>query len=274
MSLENAKAALRTCQNKVLGFGRRARAVSVNISSQEELMKELFPTWRGHFIGSQPSVNGLEGGPLTEVLDAGLISFDELDSLLALLRNPNAHFLKVPSLPYHSLISILQKFPVHGDSRVFWTNVLRDQLFTVAHAAVKILTAQWEQPDFDADLFDQVAAAAATCPAFTDIQRHLITEIATAPSFADLPSLDRSLSNSPVPMETVPPTPQDEHEHQLFQPQSSMSDNPATSSYYNPGPANAKPMLPRALFDEIGNEVGVDATLVRMIFQKLTHMVL
>lgn len=40
-----------------------------------------------------------------------------------------SHFLKVPSLPFHSLISILCKFPTDVDSRVFWSANIRDILF-------------------------------------------------------------------------------------------------------------------------------------------------
>lgn len=42
-----------------------------------------------------------------------------------------AHFLKVPSLPFHSLVSLLAKFPADIDSRVFWSSSLRDVLFDV-----------------------------------------------------------------------------------------------------------------------------------------------
>lgn len=38
LSLEDARTALRSSQNAILGQGRRARAVTVTLSSQEELM--------------------------------------------------------------------------------------------------------------------------------------------------------------------------------------------------------------------------------------------
>jgi hypothetical protein len=40
-----------------------------------------------------------------------------------------SHFLKVPCLPFYSLISILSKFPSDVDSRVFWSSALRDFLY-------------------------------------------------------------------------------------------------------------------------------------------------
>ena len=51
-----------------------------------------------------------------------------MDGLLCLIRM-QSHFLKVPSLPFHSLISILSKFPSDDDSRVFWPKSLRDKLY-------------------------------------------------------------------------------------------------------------------------------------------------
>lgn len=45
-----------------------------------------------------------------------------------------SHFLKVPSLPFHSIISLLAKFPVDVDSRVFWSTGVRDVLFGTSFA--------------------------------------------------------------------------------------------------------------------------------------------
>lgn len=48
-------------------------------------------------------------------------------------RRFQSHFLKVPSLPFHSLMSILCKFPTDDDSRVFWSGSLRDTLYGESH---------------------------------------------------------------------------------------------------------------------------------------------
>ena len=40
-----------------------------------------------------------------------------------------SHFLKVPSLPFYSLISMLSKFPVDVDSRLFWSGASSDLMF-------------------------------------------------------------------------------------------------------------------------------------------------
>ncbi|KAE9383559.1 hypothetical protein BT96DRAFT_1009016 [Gymnopus androsaceus JB14] len=51
----------------------------------------------------------------------------------------------MPSLPSHSLISILAKFPADIDSRVFWTSPLRDLLFNAVFAVIHVLVARIEQ---------------------------------------------------------------------------------------------------------------------------------
>ncbi len=109
---------------------------------------QLFPSWQGNFDGSRPSLTRLDNEFVIAALQHGLISEPELKSLLHLIRSPDvsfdindilsnsnphaviqSHFLKVPSLPFHSLISVLSKFPTDDDSRVFWSNPVRDLLY-------------------------------------------------------------------------------------------------------------------------------------------------
>lgn len=114
------------------------------------MIPQLFPSWQGNFEGTRPSLTGLSNEHVITTLQQGLISDVELKSLLHLIRSPDvgtslelihilltnhqqSHFLKVPSLPFHSLISILSKFPTDEDSRVFWSLSLRDILYGEAH---------------------------------------------------------------------------------------------------------------------------------------------
>lgn len=168
-----ARAALRGAQkNAVLGKGRRARGVTVTRSGQEELMRSLFPSWKGTFDGSRPSLAGLSNPHVAAALETGLVTDQELTSLLHLIRSPDAHFLKVPALPFHSLVSLLRKFPADIDSRVFWSSGLRDRLFEVASAALQVLlwrveSAKQEKdgaPESeDVELVAQVFEAAINC---------------------------------------------------------------------------------------------------------------
>lgn len=84
-----ARASLRTAQNSVLGKGKRARGVTVTRSSQEELMKALFPSWHGPFDGCRPSLAGLSNEQVVSALEHGLVSGPELKALLHLIRSPD-----------------------------------------------------------------------------------------------------------------------------------------------------------------------------------------
>ncbi|KAI0764886.1 hypothetical protein C8Q74DRAFT_1006674 [Fomes fomentarius] len=186
-----AKAALRTSQNSVLGRGKRARGVTVTRSSQEELMRALFPSWQGNFDGSRPSLAGLGNEHVISTLQRGLISEAELNSLLHLIKSPDSHFLKVPSLPFFSLISILSKFPTDDDSRVFWSSNLRDSLYEITHAAVETLMARIEENPLSdwAILLKEIVRAALDCRAFTSEQMDKLSEIleATVPQATSSP---------------------------------------------------------------------------------------
>lgn len=86
-----------------------------------------------------------------------------------LIRSPDAHFLKVPSLPFWSLVSILAKFPSDIDSRVFWSGGLRDSLFGVAMGGVSVLLGRVNGDhgaagkEEDMELIDKVFGAAIKC---------------------------------------------------------------------------------------------------------------
>ncbi len=86
---EAARASLRTAQNSVLGKGKRARGVTVTRSSQEELMKALFPSWQGPFDGCRPSLASLSNEQVVSALEHGLVSEAELKALLHLIRSPD-----------------------------------------------------------------------------------------------------------------------------------------------------------------------------------------
>ena len=109
---EIARAALRSVQNSVLGKGKRARGVTVTLSNQSELMHavcptllensvkinssyQLFPSWKGDWNGSRPSISGLQDEPPC------LLSKLELDSLLNLIQRPDVN--QVPSAHRRSL---------------------------------------------------------------------------------------------------------------------------------------------------------------------------
>ncbi|KAF4581686.1 hypothetical protein EYR40_002698 [Pleurotus pulmonarius] len=198
-------------RSSVLGKGRRARGVTVTRSSQEELMRSLFPSWRGSFDGSRPSLCGLDDHHVIHTLESGLMTETEINALLALVQTPDSHFLKVPSLPFHSLISILSKFPADVDSRVFWSGVLRDLLFDLTIAGLRVLLSrsggQRKESDAYHTLYTQVYEAALGCHAFTAQQISNFEQVWSG----DQPSICATGSQKhtpiPVPIPTLPGLP-------------------------------------------------------------------
>lgn len=108
----------------------------------------MFPSWHGSYDGSQPTLDGLDHNQKVLALENGLITHAEINALLGLMKNPKvcvsypvvsvsgftdlyrqSHYLKVPTLPFYTLVSILSKFPADADSRVFYSGKLRDMLF-------------------------------------------------------------------------------------------------------------------------------------------------
>ncbi|KAF9068892.1 hypothetical protein BDP27DRAFT_1421523 [Rhodocollybia butyracea] len=173
-------------RGSVLGQGKRARGVTVTRSSQGELMNALFPSWLGTFDGSRPSLAGVDGDRVVVALESGLLTEKEVACLLYLIRSPDAHFLKVPSLPFHSLVSVLAKFPADIDSRVFWNSSLRDVLFDVVFAAIQVLQARIEQRK----------AVALDCQAFTSEQKAKITAFFNTEPARPLSASDSDNSNA------------------------------------------------------------------------------
>jgi hypothetical protein len=55
-----------------------------------------------------------------------------------MLTNLQSHFLKVPSLPFHSLISVLAKFPATVNGHIPWSTTLRDSLFGTLSALHRV----------------------------------------------------------------------------------------------------------------------------------------
>ncbi|KZV76674.1 hypothetical protein PENSPDRAFT_680023 [Peniophora sp. CONT] len=177
-----ARAALRTAQNSVLGRGKRARGVTVTRTSEDELLAALFPSWRGVFEHGVPVLRNLSETEQLSALAAGVLDDTELRALLSLVRSPDSHFVKVPSLPFHALISVLDKLPPEGQhGRALHTPARRDALFEAALAAAGVLAsdegarrATSDDPGLLAELLD----VASQCAIFTPAQRATLRELA------------------------------------------------------------------------------------------------
>ncbi|KAF9003258.1 hypothetical protein BDQ17DRAFT_1355829 [Cyathus striatus] len=237
-------------RRSVLGKGKRARGVTVTRSCQEELMKDLFPHWKGSFDGSRPSLAGMTGDRIIKSLEGGLLTEGELAGLLYLIKEPDSHFLKVPSLPFHSLASILSKFPADVDSRVFWSTGVRDILFDATYAAMQVLIARVEkakqnlnEEEYTSNLVNELAHTAVHCRAFTTQQVRKFAELLRACSVT-LPEGTEELCSS---RNSAPRTPSGGFQHGNFS--------------VHPGPVEP--------FGDLAREFGVEAQLVHALAQRL-----
>ncbi|KAG0700599.1 hypothetical protein DFH29DRAFT_983050 [Suillus ampliporus] len=241
---EYARAALRGVQNSVLGKGKRARGVTVTRSSQEELMRALFP----------PSLTGLRNDQVRGALEAGIITDAELKALLHLVQSPDSHFLKVPSLPFHFLISILSKFPADVDSRVFWTNILRDNLFT---ALGVLSTGLGNAITEGSRLLDDLLQVGATCQAFTPQQAQMLSSLVRPPVAPFVPAFQLPAGHFRIDSGVV----------------IRDSDIPVPGSYATlsaPSPHSTFPAF--GPFNDIAREFGVDEDLIQKLAQRLNGL--
>ena len=175
---EEAKSALRGAQrNSVMGEGRRKRGVTVTRAGDEELMTALFPSWRGSFEGGKPSLAGIPHGAIGNALKTGLITEGELSSLKKLIESPDSRFLKVPCLPYWSLVGLLGRWPKDVDSRVFWGGGVRDCLAEVVEVALGKLVGTDATEAEEKELAEKIYEAAVACQAFTTQQMGRLTEL-------------------------------------------------------------------------------------------------
>ena len=247
---EEAKSALRRAQrNSVMGEGRRKRGVTVTRAGEEELMVALFPSWRGSFVGGKPSLAGVPHGAIGNALKTGLITECELASLRELVESPDSRFLKVPCLPYWSLVGLLGRWPRDVDSRVFWGGGVRDCLAEVVEVALGKLVATGATEGEEKELAEKIFEAAVACQAFTTQQMRKLTELVdNTPYFYGSGS---SPPSSPIPQLRTPPEQiQVQNKPQIHQPAVNM------------GRGNQP-------FGELAREFGVEPGLVEALAQRL-----
>ncbi|KAJ3878394.1 hypothetical protein F5051DRAFT_230511 [Lentinula edodes] len=282
----------------VLGKGKRARGVTVTRSSQGELMSALFPSWLGSFDGSRPSLAGIDNDRVVAALESGLMTESEVACLLYLIRSPDAHFLKVPSLPFHSLVSLLAKFPADIDSRVFWSSSLRDVLFDVVVAAIQVLITRIEQRKnenddgaYPFDLVDTLIKVASACQVFTAQQKSQLAkfspqdEPARPLSACGSDSDAHSSVRAPDHADPTDADVEDEDGENDPQGDASLSEesHPSSDEVRTPSSTTAAnsssssspevdsiPSAQDHMRDDIAREFGVEAQLVEALIQRLS----
>ncbi|RXW19467.1 hypothetical protein EST38_g6393 [Candolleomyces aberdarensis] len=254
-------------RGSVLGRGKRARGVTVTRSTQEELMTNLFPSWRGTFEGPNPSLVRLEGDLISRAIEVGLLTDSEINSLRHLIQSPDSHFLKVPVLPFHSLVTLLCKFPPDIDSRVFWSASTRDKLFDLTCVGLRELIPRVEKArqgsnadqEHTMELVHELAKAAVNCQVFTGEQVRRLSDLLTQRGIP-VPPTERSFDGRPE--------------------SSGTSTDQAPSPNMLQTPIDKEDVLrskdgetrPAASFEDLAKEFGVEANLVQALAHRLAGL--
>jgi len=176
-SLSDAQRIVQRKHNRLLG----SRNVSLSISTKEELMKIIFPKWRGDWRGVDPYVT-----PETmaerhfTIPDAPFVTREELNSILVhakIYRSPYSK--KCPERPYESLVSIIVKFPWHRAE--FYTAMQRDHLFEALKVGVESLRnhiSKGNLPKLDKPLLERLVYCGLQNIVFTERQKLVLLQVA------------------------------------------------------------------------------------------------
>ncbi|KAK9703755.1 hypothetical protein K7432_010568 [Basidiobolus ranarum] len=149
----------------------KGRIVSVSESSQEELMRAIFPSWKGSFVGSNV-VAPQDASRERNTQPSMLLSRDEINSILMICKNYKLHFSrKCAERPFENVISILAKCPWHQQNII--TTLHRDHIFEMLKLAIESLKSHFtkEYHNIDETLLLRMVRAGLMVPNFTEKQK-------------------------------------------------------------------------------------------------------
>ncbi|GES78263.1 hypothetical protein GLOIN_2v1836658 [Rhizophagus clarus] len=147
----------------------KGRLVSCTQSRQEDLMRAVFPKWKGEFSGCDAAVTDELLQSDRSVLRTPLITREEINSLLVL------HFSrKCAERPFENIISVLVKFPFHQEN--LYTTLQRDLLFEMLKQSLKIHLSK-EYHRIDETLLERMMRAGILTPVFTERQKLVILQV-------------------------------------------------------------------------------------------------
>ncbi|RIA94493.1 hypothetical protein C1645_864949 [Glomus cerebriforme] len=156
----------------------KGRLVSCVRSCQEDLMKAVFPKWKGEFSGCDAIITDEILQSDRSVLHIPLITREEINSLLVVCRNYKLHFSrKCAERPFENIISVLVKFPFHQEN--LYTTLQRDLLFEMLKLAIESLKVHLnkEYHRIDETLLERMMRAGILTPVFTERQKLVILQV-------------------------------------------------------------------------------------------------
>ncbi|CAB4493008.1 unnamed protein product [Rhizophagus irregularis] len=156
----------------------KGRLVSCTQSCQEDLMRAVFPKWKGEFSGCDAVITDELLQSDRSVLRTPLITREEINSLLVVCRNYKLHFSrKCAERPFENIISVLVKFPFHQDN--LYSTLQRDLLFEMLKLAIESLKIHLskEYHRIDETLLERMMRAGILTPVFTERQKLVILQV-------------------------------------------------------------------------------------------------
>ncbi|KID95924.1 RNA recognition, RNP-1, partial [Metarhizium majus ARSEF 297] len=185
VTLDDANKAVEKHQQNILS-GRVSRLgdrpVEVELSSQESLMKDLFPLAKGiMWNGASPQFKPLNPNEPWENFK-GFVSEEEMIMLVKHVEVPHrSPFSKdCPQRPYECLISTLKKFPWYVTDRI--TISQRHAVFKATCELARLLSRsiqkQDDQVNLTHQLYRRLIATAMKCPGFTPLMKDDISYLA------------------------------------------------------------------------------------------------
>ncbi|KAG0337071.1 hypothetical protein BG004_007795 [Podila humilis] len=202
----------------------KGRVVTVELSSQDELLRSIFPKWIGHFENGEPVLQSAQmpsldkyiaetrdaqedsqeqlqqqpGGPCSSTLanvqgaspaTPPFVTRDEINALLVVCRNYKLHFSrKCAERPFENILSILAKYPWHQAHRVLPLH--RDHIFELLKLSIESLGMHLnkEYSTIHSTLLTRMVRCAILTPAFTERQKAMVLHVAGCPCPEDLVS--------------------------------------------------------------------------------------
>ncbi|KAK1830256.1 hypothetical protein QBC39DRAFT_354590 [Podospora conica] len=166
-------------KHQYLRLGKRV--CQVVMSSQEELMREMFPTARGlTWNGTTPAIDGTPHE--TWETFKGFINDEEFGMVRRFTEYPHrSPFARdCPQRPYEFQISTLKKFPWHAPEMISFRD--RWMLYYYTERLIETLRQTLDHPKHDQavsrlneQLMKRLHAACMACPGFTASQKNNIT---------------------------------------------------------------------------------------------------
>ncbi|KAF9108281.1 hypothetical protein BGX29_002011 [Mortierella sp. GBA35] len=180
----------------------KGRQVSVELSSQDELLRTVFPKWTGNFVNGEPSISG-EKDTIESASGDGdrdgqhigawnldstrhqaqstppFVTRDEINALLVICRNYKLHFSrKCAERPFENILSILAKYPWHQSHRVLPLH--RDHIFELLKLSIESLRMHLskEHNTIHPTLLMRMVRCAVLTPAFTERQKNMVLVVA------------------------------------------------------------------------------------------------